>query len=83
MNRKFVPPLTKKMILKLAEQSDTISFRPAGVNILEFSIGQLYERGILEIKKRVENGVFIFFISITEAGKELLKENEHPMQPAF
>jgi hypothetical protein len=57
--------------------------RPAGINILEFSIGQLYQRGILRIKKQVENGVFIFIISITDAGKELLEKSEFSMQPAY
>jgi len=83
MNRKLVAPLTKKMILKLAELCDTNTLLPPGVNMIEFSIGQLYKRGILQIIKRVENGVFVFFISITETGKELLKMNEYSMKPAY
>lgn len=83
MNRKLVAPLTRKMILKLAELSKPAMVRPAGINIFEFCIGQLYKRGILHIKKRVENGVFIFFISITDIGKELLKKSEYAMEPAY
>jgi hypothetical protein len=83
MNRKLLPPLTKKMILILAELCELNTPRPEGINILEFSIGQLYQRGILRIKKQVENGVFIFIISITDAGKELLEKSEFSMQPAY
>jgi hypothetical protein len=79
MNRKLVPPLTRNMIIKLAELYVDDIARPVGVNVFEFSIGQLYRRGILQIKKRVENGAFIFFISISESGKELLKK----MQPSL
>ncbi len=79
---KLVAPLTRKMILKLAELCVPDPVRPAGINIFEFSLGQLYKHGILQIRKRVENGVFIFLISITEAGKELLKKSEYSMQPA-
>lgn len=46
----------------------------------ELSLGQLYKLGILQIKKQLENGNFIIFISLTEAGKELLKHAEFPMQ---
>ncbi len=82
MKRKFVAPLTKKMILKLTElcSLDASSFE--GVNYFEFCLGQLYKKGILHIKKQVENGVFIFFISITETGKELLKKGDLSMQAA-
>ncbi|HSV10938.1 MAG TPA: hypothetical protein VLI68_09220 [Hanamia sp.] len=82
MNRKLVAPLTRKMVIKLAELCVPDTELPAGINVFEFSIGQLYKRGILQIKKRVENGVFIFFISITESGRELLKMTENSMQPA-
>ncbi len=83
MNRKLEAPLTKKMVLKLSELFKQDGPPPSGVNILEFSLGQLYQRGILQIKKRVENGVFVFFISITETGKELLKMSERSIQPAY
>ena len=69
--------------MKLAELFVPDMVRPAGINIFEFSIGQLYKRGILQIKKRVENGVFIFFISITESGKELLKKTESSLEPEY
>ena len=83
MNRKLVPPLTRKMIMKLAELFVPDVVRPAGINIFEFNIGQLYKRGILQIKKRVENGVFILFISVTESGKELLKIMESSLEPEY
>jgi len=83
MNLKLEPPLTRKIIGKLAELYLPDAARPVGVNIFEFSIGQLYKRGILQIKKRVENGAFIFFISISESGKELLKNIESPLEPAY
>lgn len=82
-NRKLVPPLTMKMIVKLAEVYVHDIARPVGVNFFEFSIGQLYKQGILQIKKRVENGAFIFFISISESGKELLKKMQSSMESAY
>lgn len=83
MNRKLVPPLTRKMILNLAELYVNDIARPVGVNVFEFSIGQLYKCGILQIKKRVENGAFIFFISLSESGKELLKKMESSLEREY
>ncbi|MGN6533416.1 MAG: hypothetical protein ACTHK0_16860 [Ginsengibacter sp.] len=82
MNRKFVAPLTKKMILKLTQLCSLDASSTSGVDNFEFYLGQLYKEGILHIKKQFENGVFIFFISITETGKELLKKSELSMQTA-
>jgi hypothetical protein len=83
INRKLVPPLTREMITKLAELYVHDVARPVGVDVFEFSIGQLYKRGILQIKKRVEKGVFIFFISISESAKELLKTMESSLEPEY
>jgi hypothetical protein len=80
---KLEAPLTKKMIFELADLYECDMQRPEGVNIFDFSIGQLYERGILQIRKRVENGVFVFFISLTETGKELLEQSEYSMRPVY
>lgn len=83
IRRKFVAPLTRKMILKLSELcSIDISGAPHE-NVFEYCLGQLYKEGILQIKKQLENGAFIFFISITESGQELLKKNHLSYQRVY
>jgi len=53
------------------------------INDLEFFLGRLYNDGIVQIKKQFENGNFMLFISLTEAGKELLQQKTSQLEPAL
>lgn len=50
---------------------------------VELFIGRLYKDGMVQIKKQFENGNFMLFISLTEAGKELLKQATSSLEPAL
>ncbi len=82
MYRKFVYPLSKRMMNELMKlYRNTV--RTSKINDVEFFIGQLYKDGIVQIKKRFDNGNFMLFISLTEAGKELLKQTKSSLEPAL
>ena len=83
MYRKFVAPLSKRSILNLIKLYVKTPEQFAVFDDFEFSLGQLYKLGIVEIKKQLEYGKFIMFISLTEVGKELFKQSEFSMKPAF
>lgn len=83
MYRNFVAPLSKKSILKLIKLYVKDPEQFAVFDDFEFSLGQLYKLGIVQIKKQFEYGKYIVFISLTEAGKELFKQAEFSMEPAL
>jgi len=81
MYRKFVYPLSRRMMQELMKlyQNNVPSSK---INDLEFFLGRLYNDGIVQIKKQFENGNFMLFISLTEAGKELLKQKTSKLELA-
>lgn len=82
MYRKLVYPLSKRMMQQLMKLYQTTV--PASmINDAELFIGRLYKDGLLQIKKEFENGNFHLFISLTDAGKELLKPKKSPLEPAL
>jgi hypothetical protein len=83
MYRKYVAPLSTRILLKLMKLYSKGAGQFAELNDFELCLGQLYKQGIVQIKKQLENGSFIFFISLTESGKELLKQSELSIQPVF
>jgi hypothetical protein len=82
MYRKFVYPLSKRMMHELMKLYQN-AVPTSKINDLEFFLGQLYNDGIVQIKKQFENGNFMLFISLTEAGKELLKQKTSKLEPAL
>lgn len=82
MYRKYVTPLSKRMIQKLIQLYTTDPSNQSAFHDFDYYIGQLYKKGIVQIKKQLENGSFVIFISLTEAGKELLKKTESLLEPA-
>lgn len=83
MYRKFVAPLSKRSVLNLIKLYAKDAEQFAVFDDFEFSLGQLYKLGIVKIKKQLEDGNFIIFISLTELGKKLFKKAEFSMEPAL
>jgi uncharacterized protein YgfB (UPF0149 family) len=82
MYRKYVAPLDKKSILNLMKHYASEAEQFALPDDFEFCLGQLYKLGIVQIKKQLEHEDFTVFISLTEAGKELLKQANFSTQAA-
>lgn len=82
MYRKFVYPLSKRMMQELMKLYQNTA-PTSKINDLEFFLGRLYNDGIVQIKKQFENGNFMLFISLTEAGKELLNQKASRLEPAL
>ncbi len=74
MYRKYEAPLSKRLILDLMKFYSKDAGQFSEVKDIELCLGQLYKWGIVQIKKQFENANFILFISLTEAGKDLLKK---------
>jgi hypothetical protein len=83
MYRKYVAPLDKRTIQNLMKYYTKDAGQSEDVADFEFYLGQLYKFGIVQITKQLENKSFTFFISLTEAGKDLLKQRKFLMQTAL
>ena len=77
MIKESLPPVSKKMIqdlIKLEEKKLTNIGALVNSHNLEYSIGYLYSKGLIETKKQVVDGVVQVCTFLTDEGSQVLEK---------
>ena len=77
MIKKYLTPASKKMIQDLMKcEEETLTNTGASINSdnMEYSIGYLYSKGLIETKKQVAEGIVQVCTFLTEEGHRILEK---------